>query len=137
MIIYINSKEYNGIKEGIFTSAIEYGMFNLQIINPGFLPFEKIFVVDGDHPEAEIAYTQTDPAGSFIFSGHNFNNWKIEFKNGDGESRVYFNQETISIAPGNYTVMISADGNTFIKDVTITQDGIIEYNFSEDTMIEY
>ncbi|MBN2441145.1 MAG: hypothetical protein JXJ04_07355 [Spirochaetales bacterium] len=134
MILKINGKQYTGIKNGVFKSSIEYGVFNVQIIKYGFLAFENVFTIDGKNPEYSIEYKETDPAGTFIFTGHNFKNWKMVFKDNHDETFTFINENTVSVKPGHYTINISAEGNGFSKDIILSPGDIIEYNFSNDSI---
>jgi hypothetical protein len=128
--IFLNGKEYSIKKKSFFLASIQYGIFHLRIVRPGYQDFIRNFEINDDSPTAEINYKVPKKAGMFKLINCGFKTFKLSAKNAAGEIKTVYNSDVISLSPGQYIILISDGKTTFSKKVTIELGKSAEYDFA-------
>jgi len=132
MKVIINGQEYYSIKNGIFSSDIEYGYFKLRVTKPRYLDFVKTFTVDDSSQTVSIPYEKTAPAGTFTVKNLGFRNWKLALKNEKGDVYNVYNENSISVKAGTYAINIIGNNIDYGISLTIEPGEVFEYDFATD-----
>ena len=116
-----------------FVASIEYGFYNLRIIRTGRLDFSTSFEVNDENRAVQVEVTPTAAAGTFTLK-HDFKQFKITATDSSGISATTYNEPTMSLVPGSYTVAIAGDGLSVEEQVDIQAGQTWEYDFGTDTL---
>lgn len=130
--IFLNGKSYFHGLNSVFKGKIEYGFYNLKIIQDKHLDFKSNFVIDDKNLKIEIEYKDPGMAGVLEFDNDFIKNWTMITKDETGNENIYFNEKKINLAPGNYQLKIIYSGFVLEKKIIIQEDKTTKIDYKDE-----